>query len=105
MPVAYDLTGKTAVVTGGAKGIGKSITDLLAASGARVHVWDLNPTDSNSASWTKLDVTDRSQIKQAIDVLVGSGAKVDILVNNAGYLGTYHAFDEHDPADWLRVSR
>lgn len=103
MSVKYDLTDKTAVVTGGAKGIGKSIAELLAASGARVHVWDVNPADSNSAMWTHVDVTDRNQISNAIGDLIGGGAKIDVLVNNAGYLGACRAFDEHDPADWLRI--
>lgn len=103
MSVKYDLTNKTAVVTGGAKGIGKSIVELFAASGARVHVWDVNPADSNSATWTNVDVTDRNQISNARDELIRGGARIDILVNNAGYLGTCHAFDEHDPADWLRI--
>jgi len=103
MTVSYDLTGKTAVVTGGAKGIGKAIAERFLTSGAQVHVWDLNPSDLNSVTWTRVDVTDRSQIKQAIDGLIDAGVKIDILVNNAGYLGTLHAFDDHDPADWQRI--
>jgi NAD(P)-dependent dehydrogenase (short-subunit alcohol dehydrogenase family) len=103
MAVSYDLTGKTAVVTGGAKGIGKSIAERFVTSGAQVHVWDLNPSDLNSVTWTKVDVTDRNQISQALNGLINAGGKIDILVNNAGYLGTYHAFDDHDPADWLRI--
>ena len=62
MPVTYDLSGKTAVITGGAKGIGKAIVDRLVNSGARVHVWDLNRGDLNSVRYTKVDITNRSEI-------------------------------------------
>lgn len=103
MPVTYDLHGKTAVVTGGAKGIGKAIVERLSHSGAQVHVWDLNPIELNSVKSTKVDVTDRSQIAQAIKALIDGGSKIDILVNDAGYLGMLNAFDEHDPSDWQRI--
>lgn len=103
MPVTYDLHGKTAVVTGGAKGIGKAIVERLSQSGAQVHVWDLNPIELNSVKSTKVDVTDRSQIAQAIKALIDGGSKIDILVNDAGYLGMLNAFDEHDPSDWQRI--
>jgi len=101
--VTYDLHGKTAVVTGGAKGIGKAIVERLSQSGAQVHVWDLNPIELNSVKSTKVDVTDRSQIAQAIKALIDGGSKIDILVNDAGYLGMLNAFDEHDPSDWQRI--
>ena len=73
MPVSYDLNGKTAVVTGGAKGIGRAIIDRLVSSGARVHAWDLNPIELNSVAFTKVDVTERSQIANATDALVRQG--------------------------------
>ena len=103
MPVTYDLHGKTAVVTGGAKGIGRAIVERLYHSGAQVHVWDLNPVELNSVKSTKVDVTDRSQVAQAIKALIDGGSKIDILVNDAGYLGMLNAFDEHDPLDWQRI--
>jgi 2-dehydro-3-deoxy-L-rhamnonate dehydrogenase (NAD+) len=103
MPVTYDLSGKTAVVTGGAKGIGRAIVERLVGSGAQVHVWDLNPIDLNTVTFTKVDVTQREQIAGAIEKLIGGGSRVDILVNNAGYLGTLHPFDDHEPADWHRI--
>ena len=43
MPVSYDLMGRTAVVTGGSKGIGRAIAARLKGSGAQVWVWDLSP--------------------------------------------------------------
>jgi 2-dehydro-3-deoxy-L-rhamnonate dehydrogenase (NAD+) len=103
MPVTYDLNGKTAVVTGGAKGIGRAIVDRLVSSGAQAHVWDVNPIELNSVTYTKVDVTERNQIANAIDALVRRGSRIDILVNDAGYLGRLNAFDEHEPADWHRI--
>lgn len=103
MPVVYDLNGKTAVVTGGAKGIGRAIVERLASSGAQVHVWDINPIELNSVSFTKVDITERTQIANAIEALVRRGWRIDILVNDAGYLGRLNSFEEHEPADWHKI--
>ena len=103
MPVNYDLGGKTAVVTGGAKGIGKAIVECLLESGAQVHIWDLHPLALENVTSTKVDVTDRAQIGNAIEELIKDGSRIDILVNDAGYLGTLNAFDDHDPKDWYRI--
>lgn len=103
MPVTYDLSGKTAVVTGGAKGIGRAIVDRFVKSGAQVHVWDLNPIILNNVASTKVDVTDLRQIVNAIDAIISSGSRIDVLVNDAGYLGKLNAFDEHEPSDWHRI--
>jgi NAD(P)-dependent dehydrogenase (short-subunit alcohol dehydrogenase family) len=66
-----DLSGKTAVVTGGAKGIGAATAKLLREAGARVEVLDIE---------TGCDVTNESSVR---DAFVRIGA-IDILVNNAG---------------------
>ncbi|HET7297901.1 MAG TPA: SDR family oxidoreductase [Burkholderiales bacterium] len=67
----FDLKDKTAVVTGGAKGIGAATAKLLREAGARVEVLDLS---------TGCDVTDEAEVKNAF---AGIG-RLDILVNNAG---------------------
>ncbi|HJS76514.1 MAG TPA: SDR family oxidoreductase [Burkholderiales bacterium] len=67
----FDLKDKTAVVTGGAKGIGAATAKLLREAGARVEVLDLS---------TGCDITDEAQVKNAF---AGIG-RLDILVNNAG---------------------
>ena len=104
MPVAYDLSGKTAVVTGGAKGIGEAIAEKLSNSNAKVHVWDLNAGKLNSVTYTKVDVTSPDEIKLAVDNLVTQNTRVDILVNDAGYLGPAMKFEARDPSDWQRIS-
>ncbi|ESX08962.1 3-oxoacyl-ACP reductase [Mesorhizobium sp. LSJC265A00] len=103
MPVSYDLIGKTAVVTGGAKSIGKAIVERLVASGASVHVWDRDQIELKGVVSTKVDITSRDQVTHAINMIVGRGQRIDVLVNNAGYLGTLHPFDQHEPADWRSI--
>ena len=103
MPNSYDLTGKTAIVTGGARGIGRAITERLVASGADVCVWDISAVQFGGVSSTVLDVTQPDQISKALTEIVSRGSRVDILINNAGYLGQLHAFDEHESSDWQRI--
>jgi NAD(P)-dependent dehydrogenase (short-subunit alcohol dehydrogenase family) len=67
----FDLKGKTAVVTGGAKGIGAATVNLFEKAGARVEVLDVE---------TGCDVTDEEQVKKMFAKLGG----MDVLVNNAG---------------------
>ena len=49
MAVSYDFTGQTAIVTGGARGIGRAVAAQLALSGARVWIWDIDPIDLEGA--------------------------------------------------------
>ncbi len=86
------LEGKVAIVTGGARGIGRAIAARYAADGARVVIADLNEAGARAAAeeiggaalGLGLDVTRGEQIESAIAATVARFGGLDILVNNAG---------------------
>ena len=87
-----DLAGKQALVTGGAKGIGKAIAERLAAAGARVTVADMDPVGADTAkavggSFVVCDITNADQLTDAV-LAAADGGNLDILVNNAGIYPT-----------------
>lgn len=91
--VVPGLAGKTAVVTGGASGIGRACVELLEASGATVHVADRDGSPP-------VDITDRA----AVEALAGRvGPTLDVLVNAAGILSPNTFIDGIDLADARRA--
>jgi len=102
MPNTYDLRGKTALVTGGAKGIGRTVVETLRAGGASVRVWDARAVTIDGVVADVVDVTEPAAITTAIARATASGP-LDILVNDAGCLGTARPFDGHAAADWQRI--
>jgi NAD(P)-dependent dehydrogenase (short-subunit alcohol dehydrogenase family) len=100
MSVIYDFTSQNAIVTGGARGIGRAISQLLLASGANVWIWDIDPVELAGTRSIAVDVTKRHDITKALDEV---GGTVDILINDAGYLGPYKSFEDFDPAEWQRI--
>lgn len=86
MDPTFDFSGQTAIVTGGARGIGRAIATQFVQSGAAVWIWDTHPVELNGAQSLSVDVTKPDQIKRALAPLVSQSTRIDILVNNAGYL-------------------
>ena len=99
--VTYDFTGRTAIVTGGARGIGRAVAQKLALSGADVWIWDIEPVELEGTRSLSVDVTKRDSIMQALTAMGEVG--IDILINNAGWLGSYKPFEEFEPAEWQRI--
>ena len=93
-----DFAGRTAVVTGGAQGIGAAIAKRLQASGAKVRVWDLDGSP-------KVDVSDDSSIQKALKATLSDLGKIDILVNNAGIAGKNVPTVDYPIEEWERVLR
>lgn len=103
MTVTYDFGGKTAIVTGGSRGIGKAIAVQLMQSGADVWIWDADPLPLDGAHCQTVDVTKAHQIKDALAAVTADDRRIDIVINNAGYLGSYRGFEAFDPTEWQRI--
>ncbi|MFF0224114.1 SDR family NAD(P)-dependent oxidoreductase [Streptomyces sp. NPDC004629] len=91
---------RTAVVTGGASGIGRAIARRLAADGMRVAVLDLAPAEYGLT--LTADVTDRGQVDKAMDAVRERLGPIHVLVNAAGKDG-FTRFADLDFRDWQRV--
>jgi 3-oxoacyl-[acyl-carrier protein] reductase len=105
-----DLRGRGAVVTGGARGIGYACAERLAASGAKVSLWDMDGAALAEAAKTlggahtvTVDITSVDSVAAAAKAAGEALGKVDILVNNAGITGSNKKTWEYDPAEWRRV--
>ena len=89
---------QVAVITGGAKGIGKAVTERLGREGALVTMFDNDSAAIAAAckeftaaglrvDGLQVDITDESSVRQAIDEVVGRHGRLDVLVNSAGIIG------------------
>ncbi|MGW0946985.1 SDR family NAD(P)-dependent oxidoreductase [Streptomyces sp. NPDC002623] len=98
-----DFEGLTALVTGGASGIGRATAELLAERGARVAVLDLDPSSvEKPLLGYRADVGDDASVRAAVEAAVGELGGLDILVNNAG-IGAQGTVEDNDDAEWHRV--
>lgn len=88
------LKNKIALVTGGARGIGKAVSELFAQEGATVIIWDLLDEGTataeaiqakgGTATFVKVSVTDRAAVEAGVQEIVTRYGRIDILINNAG---------------------
>ncbi|HEX2555242.1 MAG TPA: SDR family NAD(P)-dependent oxidoreductase [Microvirga sp.] len=104
-----DLQGRTAVVTGGAQGIGRAVVERFVASGAQVEIWDVDGALASEAAreigsqvtGRGVDVTDADAVAAA----AGAHDRIDILVTSAGIAGRNAKTWEYPLDEWARVMR
>jgi len=110
-----DLSGRVAVVTGGAQGIGRAIVERFLDSGAIVAIWDrdLKLAEATAGELKArgkvaafaVDLTNLAEVERARDETVKAFSRIDILVNNAGIAGPNVKTWEYKPEDWAQVMR
>ena len=110
---AFRLDGKIAVVTGGARGIGRAAARALAGAGAAIAILDRDAAaaettaraiagDTPAVSVHAADVTDEASLERAFATLTQHHGGVDLLVNSAG-IGLRHPAVDHPMTDWDKV--
>jgi 2-dehydro-3-deoxy-L-rhamnonate dehydrogenase (NAD+) len=108
-----DLRGRSAVITGGARGIGYAAAQRMLASGASVALWDVDAakldaaakdlTANGKVSTHVVELTDEASVQAATEATVVAHGGVDILVNNAGITGGNGKTWDLAPDVWRRV--
>ena len=107
------LENRTAIVTGGARGIGKSIVSLFLKEGGQVVIWDvldegqdlsteLNRIYQDKLYFDKVDIVDLNAVREATNKAIATFGKVDILINNAG-ITRDRTLLKMSPDEWNKV--
>jgi 2-dehydro-3-deoxy-L-rhamnonate dehydrogenase (NAD+) len=90
------FSGRRAVVTGGASGIGEAVANRIKAEGGQVVVWDLNGSN-------KVDISDYGSVENAVKETLAQMGGIDILVNSAGITGPTVPLAEFPIDGWMQV--
>lgn len=103
----FSLENQTAIVTGGATGIGEAIAQRLAKAGATVVIADINLEAAEATAKTipgsialKVDITDPASTDAATAEIIARTGRIDVLVNNAGIAGKAAPITEQTLDDW-----
>ncbi len=108
---ALDFAGRTAVVTGGAQGIGFAVAQRLVAGGARVALWDRDANALAAAAASlgaathaqRVDVVDATDVEAAARATAAALGAIDVLVCSAGITGPNVPLADYPLDDWKRV--
>lgn len=107
----YDLKGQTAIVTGGAQGIGFAVAKRLVTGGAKVALLDLDEalmdkatTELGASAIAKMgDITDLEALERIHGEVEAELGPVSVLVNSAGVAGSNATVQDYDPAEWRKI--
>ncbi|WP_144113683.1 SDR family NAD(P)-dependent oxidoreductase [Paraburkholderia sp. BCC1886] len=109
----YDFEGQTAVITGGALGIGYAVAERLLAGGAKIALWDRDAGALEAARDTlkagdqvqayQVDITSTLQVKAAADATAKQQGDVSVLVNSAGIAGPNAPLADYPDDEWEKV--
>jgi len=112
--IRFDFSGQTAIVTGGAKGIGQTASEKFTESGARVFLIGIDEKKGASvaeeirakggeAEFVSCDVTDAVSVERAFAHILSAARRIDILVNNAGGWTEQQLVAETSEEEWDRI--
>jgi 2-dehydro-3-deoxy-L-rhamnonate dehydrogenase (NAD+) len=109
----FDLSGRTAVVTGAAQGFGRAITERFLQSGAKVAMWDFDAAELDKAASelaglgtvlpVQVDVSSLDAVNKATADTLKGLSQIDIMVGNAGIAGPNHKIWEYPVDEWKKV--
>jgi len=110
MICAGRFSGRTAVITGGASGLGREVARRIVAEGGKVVLWDIDPewleeakADVGAAHVIAFDVTDRAAVEAAAKESAEQLGRIDVLVNSAGITGATGPVQDYPVDSWLAV--
>ena len=107
----FDLTNRTAIITGGAQGFGLDIAKRFLNSGAKAIIWDIDENElikaskelnSPNLSYHVVDVSNFKNVKETVDEVIKS-SNIDILINNAGITGSTSSLWNYDVDEWNKI--
>jgi NAD(P)-dependent dehydrogenase (short-subunit alcohol dehydrogenase family) len=107
----FDLNNRTAIITGGAQGLGLDIAKRFLNSGVKTIIWDIDENELKRAtqelnnpnlSYNVVDVSDYKNVKETVDEITKS-MNIDILINNAGITGSTSSLWDYDVDEWNKI--